>query len=255
MTDARLRALERVWRETGRSEDEQAWLQARLRAGALGPERLALAAWLGHAPALALTGQAPPPGPETWTDVWRSPLRGFATGFARWGSQALLRAGLACCRGVQPVWEAALPEADELQAAIEPLERHLREGAAPDLEAVARLGATVVMEELPYALYLCAQVVEAIERGDPRAWGPEWSAWSRVAGGLEPLQDQNEALDAAGVAVLTSWLLIPPSLRAGGEAPSPAHTLLAVMAHAAQAMGGAALHQELTRALVPWCLE
>ncbi len=49
--DASLQALERRWRQTGALEDEARWLQGRLRAGALGRERVVFAADLGHAAA------------------------------------------------------------------------------------------------------------------------------------------------------------------------------------------------------------
>lgn len=47
MTDDRLRALERRFRETGSVEDEAAWLRGRVRAGELEQELLLLAAWCG----------------------------------------------------------------------------------------------------------------------------------------------------------------------------------------------------------------
>ena len=48
MTDDRLRALGRRFRETGVVEDEVAWLSERVRAGELGEEQVRLAAWVGH---------------------------------------------------------------------------------------------------------------------------------------------------------------------------------------------------------------
>lgn len=48
VSDAELRALDRRWRATGADQDEAAWLAARVRGGALEPDRLALAAGLGH---------------------------------------------------------------------------------------------------------------------------------------------------------------------------------------------------------------
>lgn len=44
MSDSRLRTLERRWIETGRVEDEAAWLRERLRWGELSEEQLGLAA-------------------------------------------------------------------------------------------------------------------------------------------------------------------------------------------------------------------
>lgn len=51
MSDANLRELERRWRELGSVEAEAAWLQARIRAGDLAPERLELAAFWGSSAA------------------------------------------------------------------------------------------------------------------------------------------------------------------------------------------------------------
>lgn len=57
MSDARLRDLERVWRESGALEDELAWLGERVRQGDLETETLRMAASLGHPAAVALSGE------------------------------------------------------------------------------------------------------------------------------------------------------------------------------------------------------
>jgi hypothetical protein len=56
VSDGELRDLERRWRASGAVEDEARWHVARVRAGALEPERLALAAWTGW-PAAVLAAQ------------------------------------------------------------------------------------------------------------------------------------------------------------------------------------------------------
>ena len=56
MSDARLRELERRWRESGSTEDEAAYLRERVRVGDLTQERLELAAYCGHEGALRATG-------------------------------------------------------------------------------------------------------------------------------------------------------------------------------------------------------
>lgn len=65
MSDAKLRDLERRYRETGAVPDEAAWLAERVRVGTLEPQVLALCAHLGHAAA----GPAPEPGlfGATWS--------------------------------------------------------------------------------------------------------------------------------------------------------------------------------------------
>ncbi|MCO5170330.1 MAG: hypothetical protein M9894_28675 [Planctomycetes bacterium] len=65
MSDARLRDLERRWRETGDPDDGAVWLRARLRAGDLDRDRLDLAAYCGHPAAQRLSDRRPPPG-----DAW-----------------------------------------------------------------------------------------------------------------------------------------------------------------------------------------
>lgn len=56
MTDERLRAAERRWREAGTVDDEAAYLRERARAGELAPERLRWAAACGHDAALRVAG-------------------------------------------------------------------------------------------------------------------------------------------------------------------------------------------------------
>lgn len=107
MSDERLRELERRHREEGTVEAEAAWLVARLRAGDVAWDDVALDAYLGHAPAqVALVEpvrpvrfegedarfRAPAPWGELPIDdrfsIW---LRGFAA----WGPELLARALLA----------------------------------------------------------------------------------------------------------------------------------------------------------------
>jgi hypothetical protein len=70
MSDEKLRQLERRWRETGSEADEAAWLRERARTGNLEPERLGLAAYLGHEPARVAVPEA---------------LRGFARRLGKLG--------------------------------------------------------------------------------------------------------------------------------------------------------------------------
>jgi hypothetical protein len=61
VTDARLRELERRWRETGTVEDEAAWLRARVQAGELEQSKLELAGLCGcKAACLAIGVQVRP---------------------------------------------------------------------------------------------------------------------------------------------------------------------------------------------------
>lgn len=70
MSDAKLRELERRWRETRSVEDEAAYLHEQVRAGVLSPERLELAALCGHAACLSVIQSSEPAfqGPlSDWT--------------------------------------------------------------------------------------------------------------------------------------------------------------------------------------------
>ncbi|MCO5172083.1 MAG: hypothetical protein M9894_37770 [Planctomycetes bacterium] len=67
MVDQELRSLERRWRHTGATEDEAAYLQACVRRGALGRERLVQLASLGDPAALLAVGSDDlPPIDERW---------------------------------------------------------------------------------------------------------------------------------------------------------------------------------------------
>ena len=77
--------------ETGAVEDEAAYLQARLRVGALDPELLALAAYCGHEAAVLGADARPPGDPVLW-----------AVGLVRWGQEA-------CARALVALAEVALP--------------------------------------------------------------------------------------------------------------------------------------------------
>lgn len=61
MSDERLRELERRHREEGTVEAEAAWLVARLRAGDVARDDVALDAYLRHAPAQMALGEPPEP--------------------------------------------------------------------------------------------------------------------------------------------------------------------------------------------------
>jgi len=78
MSDAKLRELERRWKETGAVEDQAAYLLERVRVGDLEREKLELAAYCGHGPAQLALG----PGPEIpaygcrgWVEITELPDR------------------------------------------------------------------------------------------------------------------------------------------------------------------------------------
>lgn len=135
MADEELQELDRRCRGSGNADDEAALLRARVRAGQLGPERLLLAAYLGHLPAQLACEEVPeapdaaavPAGDQAATDR-----------FARLWSDGVVRYGgvPAAVRGVIGVVTAALEGHDP-----GPVARHhldlavawLRTGAALQL--------------------------------------------------------------------------------------------------------------------------
>ncbi len=97
MADHELRTRERRWRESGAPCDEVAFLLARVRAGDLAAEQLALAAFLGHDPAReALGAAAPVPPPD---------LAAWVYELSRWGPETSVLAALVSLR-FHPEWAA-----------------------------------------------------------------------------------------------------------------------------------------------------
>lgn len=97
MADHELRARERRWRESGASRDEAAFLLARVRAGVLAADQLALAAFLGHEPAREALGAAAPPAPRE--------LAAWVYELGRWGPETSVLAALVSLR-FHPEWAA-----------------------------------------------------------------------------------------------------------------------------------------------------
>lgn len=102
MTDARLRELERHFKESGSAEDEAAWLRERLRTGDLDPQRLELAARIGHRAAKRVepSYEGPPPIPRPlrskidFARSWAEPLEEAAVEVRRRATLATARASL-----------------------------------------------------------------------------------------------------------------------------------------------------------------
>lgn len=131
VSDARLRELERRWRETRAHEDELAWLRARLRAGELGPERLGLAAWCGHRAAREALEDDPEELLALRVPLWADDEGGAEAGswapalVRRAGREGAARAAAAAARA-SSWWavEEALPGLERrLQPAVLALER------------------------------------------------------------------------------------------------------------------------------------
>ena len=119
MSDEELRELERRFRETGSVEDHVAYLKGRLRAGAVTPERLACAAFLGDAAAQqAVEARAPEPWELSDRDIWIARIKPV-------GKEALVRAVIAVSRRALAVWERG-PDDRRPRAAVEAAEAWVR---------------------------------------------------------------------------------------------------------------------------------
>ncbi len=68
--DAARRARERAWAASAGDDDEARLLLERVRTGALAPERLELAAWLGQPAARLALGDAAPAGDHVPLGRW-----------------------------------------------------------------------------------------------------------------------------------------------------------------------------------------
>lgn len=129
MSDERMRQLERRWLESGAEEDETAYLHARVRAGDLPPERLEVAALVGHPAAVAATsGVAQPASPAAVVNA-----------LAPHGVDVVLRAGVACLRLVVSSWAEALPDDPWIPRLLETCERWLLEPSERDPEQALEL--------------------------------------------------------------------------------------------------------------------
>lgn len=118
VSDAVLRELERWWRQTGSVEHEAAWLQERARAGELAPERLQLAAYLGHSAAV-VAAATPPQRIQSSHD-----LAAFARGLEPFGREAQVRVALAAVERLPP---SPATKRTYLQACVSAVRRWLLE--------------------------------------------------------------------------------------------------------------------------------
>ncbi len=143
MTDERLREVERRFRETGATEDEATLLRERVRVGALRPERVILAAALGHPAAAVLhPGRALPTEPD-----------GLARALDPLGQEVAARAALAVASwAARAHWEEGrplrsgsdAPEDRELFAAcLESVRAWLRDPGEPTARRAAAAAAAV----------------------------------------------------------------------------------------------------------------
>lgn len=185
MADDRLRALRRRFEESGQTADEAALLRAEVRAGRVGAEQLALAAYLGHPAAVeAHEGQLPTATGEGWERTADSVAL-----LGRWGPQALYRAGAALVRAIPIRSDRFDGPDDRLLEVMDLLEDWILQ---PDAETRARL--EVVPEwlgetlENAWGAAACVNAAERLFRAieEPEAVGGHLRALTREARGLYP---------------------------------------------------------------------
>lgn len=136
MSDVDLRTLARRFRASGSSEDEAAWLRARVQTGELKDGQLRLAAHLGHEAARTALGAAAPE-PTLTLREWDHPVE-FNALFdtvaraGESGCEPLLRVVVALARRLLPLFEACEPEDLGPRRAVQVGERWLCEPGGVD---------------------------------------------------------------------------------------------------------------------------
>jgi len=101
VTDSKLRELERRWKESGRVDDEAAYLLGRMRVGDLERRMLELAAYSGHHASIrAIDSKA--------TEEHHS-IELFVKHICQWGPKAGVRAAVAAEERVAYLWSSRYP--------------------------------------------------------------------------------------------------------------------------------------------------
>lgn len=245
MSDARMRELERRWREGGDDDDRAAWLAERLRAGALEPARAELAAWVGDPAARLALGQPPLPplGPGApagteWLSWGLHELEKWARGLEPWaelplGTSAQLAPawrqqvpGRALVALARRAWEGETAD-DASRHALEATESWLRDPGSASVERVATVNR-----------------VEALARDSARA------ALSRLALLHCGLIESHKIPAILCVRILTYCNLKEGKL----EVERPYGAIAYAACGAATLVGEEAVRTALRDALAPWAL-
>lgn len=190
MSDARLRDAERRWRETRQVEDEARWLHERVRAGQLDPERLELAAGVGHPAARAALGL-----PE-------AELEGVVELVRGWSRPALLAGLLAWAEQHAAEQPVCLPLVRELRAAAARPADDV-DGALAAGEAAARLAVEQHVEAQDFEQAAAARGIRV--------------CYQHARGEAPPRDAPRHAYDRAFRRGVAAWALSAPG---GGSAPA-----------------------------------
>lgn len=242
--DREVRDLERRWRASNDPHDEAAWHVARVRGGQLAPERVELAAVLGHeAAALAATTLAPPATSRGARKRRDAGLPAWSDELPRFGYLPALRAAIALLDLVRPAYAAALPRTPrppaDHQVQLETLfDRGLAALAAyaVDPGPATRAATQAVDEEEQRA---SSALLDAMEAGDDAGAGPLSTDTAGVGPCFDLLETLHTALDPL------SW----------DEEPTRARGwFLAVVRDVSRHVEAAALDDAVRAALIPWAL-
>lgn len=215
MSDEHLRDLERRWLETSALADHAAYFQERVRCGDLGAERLRLAAFLGSALGIAVSGKEPAP-PPVETDV---DLESWVEALAAYGVPALGRVAVAAADySARQVSSSGMP----LQAVLAAEEQLLCPCEGHAAEALRHAAAAAEIPDAP--MRMPADLASAAEHA------------ARAAIAQEP----SEAQAAAQAAVREARLALTrfPVLE-GDPAEAAARSL----------------RESIARELLPWALD
>jgi len=102
LTDSRLRELERRWKESGRVDDEAAYLLEKVRVGELAQEKLELAAYCYYQPAILALGDSAP--------CRHFDLLYHVGELGRWGKETCVRAAVTAAQSVYATWSSYYPD-------------------------------------------------------------------------------------------------------------------------------------------------
>ncbi len=205
MSDARLRELERRWRESGKVEDHAAYLVEGVRAGTLREAMLELAAYCGNRAAELALGRTPPraSSPET-----------FFAGLVRFGDDAVLCAVLAAAKEVQPVWNSRMGLDPLFADTLETFGSWSPERRAPGF-AVGWLHSielrhaesqdTIECAALRILMDLVRRVSGDVKASDATALEELFTYWREVFESLDP--GWTDRTQAAVSVVVASWAL------------------------------------------------
>lgn len=173
MSDETLRKLERRFRETGCVEDEALWLRARVQAGDLDAESLALATYVD--PALGGPQEAGAP-PRDW--------REWASGLKEWGLSACVRVAVAAGQFSARHFLALYPGDPRVQQALSAVEEWLLDPSEERRLAViaARSNCAHAHREIIVGVdHLVAVHSAALSASSVATSCGEWAEWA-VAG-------------------------------------------------------------------------